>query len=427
MEAVEGFLLVPVALSAALYVTMVAGFLLAMHRRSPPGVLRQTPRVSILKPLAGIDDELEDNLSSFAALEYPDYEIVLGIASVDDRACSVARKFVDRVGCERARLVITDPDAATNPKAAQLLSLERAATGAIIVVSDSNVRVTPGYLHPLVAELSAPGIAAVSSIVSGTGERTLGAALENLQLGAVIAPGIVASAFITGRTITLGKSMAIWREPLRRIGGFSCVANYLSDDHMLAKALAEADYCVGVSLWPVENRNISCSLKRTVERHVRWAKIRRVMRPAGFALEPALSPVVMTTLACLALPTDSLRLAFLSAVVLQTAGAAVTTRMLRGGEPRWYWVPLEIVRAYLLFFCWLSACVTRRVSWRGHGFELARDSAIVPAEPGLWHRFLALVRSYGTRMSSYPLVSSCPDVTEHGHDCAADGPASSRG
>ena len=158
---------------------------------------------------------------------------------------------------------------------------------------------------------------------------------------------------------------------------------------MLARAFAKAGHAVRVSFWPVDNRNVSCSLKRTVERHARWAKIRRVMKPAGFALEPALSPIVITTLACLALPADSLRLAFLSAVVLQTAGAIVTNRTLRGDAVRWYWVPLEILRSYLLLFCWLSAYTTRRVSRRGHEFGLARDSAIAPAEPGLWHRVLA--------------------------------------
>jgi ceramide glucosyltransferase len=393
MNAVEGLLVVFAAASAALYLTMVAGFLLAMRGRTLPRAPEQAPRVSILKPLAGIDDELAENLSSFATVEYPDYEIVLGVASVDDRAYPVAREFVDRVGPVHARLVITDPDAATNPKVAQLLSLERTATGDVVVVSDSNVRVTPGYLHALVAELSAPGVAVVSNLVAGTGERTLGAALENLQLGAIIAPGIVASTLIMGRTITLGKSMAIWREPLQRIGGFARVANYLSDDHMLGMAFAEAGYKVRVSLWPVENRNVGCSLGRTIERHTRWAKIRRVMRSTGFVIEPVLSPVVITTLGCLASPTRLLYLAFLSAVVLQMACAVATTRTLLGSAPRWYWAPLEILRSYLLFFCWLSAWLTRRISWRGHDFELTRDSVIVAAEPGVWRRVLAMVRA----------------------------------
>jgi ceramide glucosyltransferase len=393
MDGLEGLLLAPAAASAGLYLLMVGGFLVAMRRRDRAPAPKIHPRVSILKPLAGVDDELEENLKSFARLDYQDYEIILGVASVEDRAYPVARRFVEEVGHHRARLLVTDPDAATNPKVAQLLSLERAATGAIVVVSDSNVRVTPSYLDPLVAELARPGVAAVSSVVAGTGEQTLGAALENLQLGALVAPGVVASAYIAGRPITVGKSMAMWRDALRRVGGFSAMAHLLSEDHMLGKAFARAGYKVRVSLCPVANRNVACSLKRTLERHTRWAKLRRAISPTGFVLEPMLSPVVMTTLACVVLQTKAFACAFLAALLLQTAGAVITTRVLRGTAPRWYWVPLEIVRAYLLFLCWLRACASKRVSWRGHDFELARDSAIVPADPSVWHRVRALVRA----------------------------------
>jgi ceramide glucosyltransferase len=162
---------------------------------------------------------------------------------------------------------------------------------------------------------------------------------------------------------------------------------------MLGKALAEEGYKVRVSLVAVENRNVGCSLKRTVERHTRWAKLRRAIHPFPFAFEPIMSPIVTTTMACAVLSTRSLAMAFLVAVLLQTLGAVITTRVLRGTPPRWYWVPLEIVRAYLWFFCWLMACASRRVSWRGHDFELARDSAIVPAEPSVWNRVRALVRA----------------------------------
>jgi ceramide glucosyltransferase len=393
MNALEDFLLAVAAASAAVYLLMAGGFLWAMGTAVPAPMPKRRPRVSIMKPLAGVDDELEENLASFARLDYPDYEIVLGVASVEDAAYPVARRFVEKFGHDRARLLVTDPDAATNPKVAQLLSLERACRGEIVVVSDSNVRVTPTYLDPLVAELARPGVAAVSSVVAGTGEQTLGAALENLQLGALIAPAVVASARIAGRAITIGKSMAMWREPLRQVGGFTRVAHLLSEDHMLGKAFTQSGYKVRVSLSPVQNRNVTCSLRRTIERHTRWAKLRRAIEPVGFWFEPMLSPMVMTTIGCAILPSRALALAFVSAVVLQTMGAVITTRVLRGSAPRWYWVPLEIVRGYLLFLCWLRACTSKRVSWRGHDFELARESAIVPAEPSVWHRVRSLVRA----------------------------------
>ena len=42
-----------------------------------------SPRVSILKPLCGPEDDLEENLASFAALEGVSYEVVLTAADPD--------------------------------------------------------------------------------------------------------------------------------------------------------------------------------------------------------------------------------------------------------------------------------------------------------------------------------------------------------
>jgi ceramide glucosyltransferase len=391
MDVKQILLLAVIAASVGLYLTMVGGFVTAMWRRPPLSTPRVTPRVSILKPLAGADDDLADNLASFLDLAYPDYEILLGVASVDDPAYAVARNFVARAGYARARLFITNPDEVTNPKVAQLLTLERAATGPILLISDSNVRATREYLNPLVTELLRPGVAVASSVVAGTGEQSLGAALENLQLCAIIAPGVVSAAKVARRPITVGKSMAMWRRPLARIGGLARVGHLLSEDHMLGRALAEAGFEVGISLAPVANRNVACSLHRTVERHTRWAKLRRAISPCGFWFEPILSPVVTVSLAALIVRGKMFYVAFCLAVLLQTACAFLSMRILRGRSLRWYWAPLELVRAYVLFFCWARACLSRRVSWRGHHFELARESAIVPAEPGILHRVRTLV------------------------------------
>src|SRR3990172_3651169 len=43
--------------------------------------LARSPRVSILKPLAGNDDELAKNLESFANLDYPNFQLLLAVAS----------------------------------------------------------------------------------------------------------------------------------------------------------------------------------------------------------------------------------------------------------------------------------------------------------------------------------------------------------
>ena len=48
--------------------------------------------ISILKPLKGIDDDLEHNLTSFCKQTHPQYEIIFGAADASDPALPIARR-----------------------------------------------------------------------------------------------------------------------------------------------------------------------------------------------------------------------------------------------------------------------------------------------------------------------------------------------
>ncbi|MDP9002047.1 MAG: glycosyltransferase [Myxococcota bacterium] len=367
--------------SLAIYAATMALFVRAMLKRRDAecAPIDRAPRVTIFKPLAGQDDDLEANLESFARIDYPSFEILLGVASPTDPAYPVARRFVarhvNRVGVD-VRIVITDPDAAINPKVAQLLGLERVATGDVYVLSDSNVRVRPGYLWSLVAELADPRAGMVTSLFAGAGEQTLGAALENLQLCASTVPAYVAMNAVSARPLTVGKSMAVRRRDLARLGGFAPVGDVLAEDYALGRRFLDAGFLVRTSLHTVENRNVACSMMRTVERHTRWSKLRRALFPAGFAVEPLLTPIVVASLAMVLAPGESMATLLGVTCLLQTASALVAVRVLRGGWLAWWYAPLEIVRSYVTFFCWLRATLSRRLEWRGHVFTLTRGSVI---------------------------------------------------
>ena len=267
----------PTAVSATAYAVVQAAFFwtLARRRGAPPPAVR--PWVSILKPVAGAEDELRENLESFAAIDYPAFEIVFGAASPDDPAVPVVRAFLAAHPELAARLVWTTPPRGEilNPKVAQLVDLARVAKGSVLVVSDANVRVRPTYLKSLVSQLLRPGVGLVSSLIRGSGERTLGAALENAQLGATIAPAVVAAHALAGRPVTVGKSMAMRRVDLAQVGGFEAVGDVLAEDDVLGQRFHDRGYGVELSLEAVENRNVACSARRTVERHTRWARMRR--------------------------------------------------------------------------------------------------------------------------------------------------------
>src|SRR5580658_1034644 len=165
-----------VGASLALYTPMMALFWRAIvsrrHRAASAPNARPDPawRVSILKPLAGSDDELAANLESFARIEHPSFEILFGVADPEDPAFPVARRFLARHPHVAGRVIVTNPRAAVNPKVAQLIDLERASSGQVCIISDSNVRVSPTYVTSLVTELEDPRVGLVTSLFAGTGE-----------------------------------------------------------------------------------------------------------------------------------------------------------------------------------------------------------------------------------------------------------------
>jgi ceramide glucosyltransferase len=336
--------------------------------------------VSVLKPLAGRDDDLEANLESFARLDYPSYEIVLGVARASDAAFPVARAFAARHPEIDVKVCVTDPDAAMNPKVAQLVGLRAAATGEIVVISDSNVRVAPTYLRSMVRELEDPRVGMVWSVFSGTGERTLGAALENLQICASTMPGIVALNAVSRRTLVVGKSMAFRPEDLDRMGGFGSIGDVLAEDHVLRRRFLDGGLLIRTSFDVIENRNTAGSVLTMVDRHTRWAKLRRSLSPAGFFVEPVMTPVAVATIGLAVAPSVETASAFAVTCLVQTCAAMFAVFAARGTWLAWWNAPLEIVRSYALILCWARACVSRRIAWRGHPFTLQAGSVIVPLQ-----------------------------------------------
>jgi ceramide glucosyltransferase len=369
--------LLVLAASVAIHLLVLSAFLVARRRRRPRE-LQRGPRVTIMKPLAGADEDLAANLESFAAIDYPAFEVLFGVADPEDPAAPIVRRFLARNPRLNARLIVTDPHAALNPKVAQLIGLERVATGEVLVISDSNVRVRPSYLFDLIGELSQDGVGLVSSVVVGTGERSVGAAVENLHLMSFIAPGVLAATVLTESPLTIGKSMAMRRRDLLRVGGLASVSDVLAEDYVLGRAFKEAGYGVVISQAAVENRNVDCALSRTVERHTRWAKMRRAIAPVAFWLEPLSEPVVVGTIVA-ALTSSATLLA--ASILFRVATVAICQRALRGRIT--LGVLLEPLRAYVAALCWIRSALSRRVEWRGHAFVLGEDSRLIPTSDAI--------------------------------------------
>src|ERR1700687_5017927 len=123
---------------------------------SPPA-LKTPPPISVLKPLCGRDDRLEENLRSFFTQDYPDYEILFAVHALSDPAVSV----VNKVNSEfpqgpKVHLIETGEPTVPNAKAHSLGHLLARAQHSILVMSDSDVYVPPDLLQRVAAEFQDP-------------------------------------------------------------------------------------------------------------------------------------------------------------------------------------------------------------------------------------------------------------------------------
>src|SRR5690348_12562109 len=108
--------------------------------------LRREP-ISILKPLSGLDPDLESNLRTFFEQDYARFEILFAARREDDPAVGVARRLCAGYPGVRSQVLITGEPPYPNAKVYSLDHLIEAAENDLVVMSDSDTRVTPEFLE----------------------------------------------------------------------------------------------------------------------------------------------------------------------------------------------------------------------------------------------------------------------------------------
>lgn len=248
------------------------------------------PHVSILKPLCGLDDELQQNIESFVALADLSYEVIFSIADEDDPALTILRSVIAKHPAAPFRVVTGNRVAiVTNPKVERLVDAARVARGEILLISDSNVRASASEIAETMLAFDDPTVGCVSNLFTGAGAGSFGARIESLHLLTFVVPGAVLAAG-AGVPCVVGKSMAIRRSALRSIGGFERFRDRLAEDQAIGLAVKRNGYRVVLS--PVVTRNIVVerTLRRAFDRQVRWNKIRFSFSPLLYSTEVLMNP-----------------------------------------------------------------------------------------------------------------------------------------
>lgn len=335
------------------------------------------PPISILKPLKGLDDGLAENLASFARLDYPAFEILLGVPSRADPAYAAACEVQRRYAHVAIRVVVCDRKLGRNPKVAVAAALAEVAQHDAVLISDSNVRVRPDYLKDIGAELADPRVGLVSNPIAGAGERTIGSLLENLQLASFVLSSVCAADALASHACVVGKSMLFRLSDLSRLGGFRAVRHVLAEDYVLGQKFQRAGFKVVLSPHAIQTVNEGWRLSHFVERHLRWAQMRRRLNAAAYFGEPLLNPTPWL-LATLALTSGKPAALALIGLCVKAASDVLLLAKVRGAAiPAWK-LPCIWLKDLLVLGIWAVGLFRQTLSWRGNHLRVARGSLLLP-------------------------------------------------
>jgi len=347
------------------------------RRRVLPEAL-DYPALSLLKPLKGLEEQLEQNLESFYTQDYPgELEIVFSAETADDPGLLVARKVAERFPEIPSRFVLSDPDFGLNPKVANLEAALRAARHDLVLQSDANTRARPDYLRRIVSELLEEDASLLSSVVIGRGEKNLFAAFENLHLSALIGPSTCTALHVAGVSCVIGKSMLFRKSELERFGGLGAVRNILCEDFILGRTYQENGKKVVLSTTPIENINEEIDAERFLARHSRWLKMRAVIHIGSFILDLFANPIAWSLLAVFISGFAPITFAILALTIALKLGLdSLMLRIARGDRLPLRFLLLAPLKDLLIFGTWFYAAFSRSVVWRGRKLRFGKDSEL---------------------------------------------------
>lgn len=339
--------------------------------RQPRRLVADGPPVSVIRPVCGLENHLEETLASGFRLDYPDYEMVFCFEDTGDPAIPLARGLIAAHPDVPARLLIGDDRISINPKLNNVVKGYRAARHDHIMMVDSNVLMPRDSVRWVIGEWTAK-TGAVSAPATGSEPEGAGGELECAFLNTCQARWLMAADRL-GLGYVQGKMMLFRRSELEGAGGIAALAAEVAEDSGLTKAMRRNGLEVRMTgcqfLHPVGRRRFA----EVWQRQLRWAKLRRTCFPfiyAGEVVGCAAVPVAL--LAGLAISAGfspawaGLLLVGLyagEAIVAVAAGWRLTV-----ASPA-YWFLRDLLQPVIWLLGWHRGAFV----WRGHGMQVDEE------------------------------------------------------
>jgi ceramide glucosyltransferase len=354
------------------------------------------PPISILKPLSGLDDNLFDNLESFCRQDYPKYEILCSIQDPNDPAYRVVEKVKKKFPEKEISILVERCNDGLNPKVNNMLPAYRHSRYPYILISDSNVMVERDYLRKNIQFMDDPKIGMVTNLIRGVGAKTIGSLFENLHLNSFILGNVCFLKKFLDIPCVVGKSMLMRKCDLEAIGGLKAFKDVLAEDHFIGERIRERGQQVVLSSHMIRNVNEHWGLKRFLNRHLRWGKMRWKILGYKYVIELIGNPVLLSSSSLLFEGPSERALTLIASVSLMKGmgdyyiGEKINAQL----HPLAYL--LSPLKDLLIGLVWFMSIANDTVVWRGKRYLIGEDTVLFPCpEKGIWtwrYRLLDRIR-----------------------------------
>ncbi len=263
--------------------------------------------------------------------------------------------------------------------------MEAEAAYGILVISDSDVRVTPGYLRAVALPFAEERVGAMCCPYRGVAaEGGLWARLEAVGMSVEMTAGVLVARSMEGMQFVLGPTMAFRRETIRRMGGFAVTADYCADDFVLGNETFKLGQTVALSHHAIDHMVINASLISSLKHQVRWMKSTRFSRPKGHfgaALTFSLPFGLLAWAAAAAMGHPWIGLALFGWSVATRLAISIAVGRLVVRDPSWFGLlVLYPLRDLMGFGFWAASYLGSRILWRGRVFQLLPEGKMREAK-----------------------------------------------
>jgi ceramide glucosyltransferase len=357
--------------------SIVAAFRYLAAAKPPRNEYSADEPVSVLKPLSGLDEGLEGNLRGFFEQDYASlFELIFAVRHESDPCVPLVRRLCSEYRNVPARLILTGEPPYPHAKVYSLARMMAVAKHELIVMSDSDIRVTRDFLRHIAAEFADPKTALATCPYRAVAGASVWSRIEAAGMNTTFWQGAFTARLLEGMTFAVGPTTVLRRRFIDEVGGIASLKDYLAEDFELGRRLAAAGHRVILSSYVIEHRIGSETAAQNCEHRIRWARTGRRSRRLGYFGQIFTYPLPLALLLWTIAPLDWWP-AVVAALAVRAVSAWVTSQVVLGVRINWLLLPAEDL---LGFGFWIAGFFGSSITWRGRTYHLDRKGRAIAQE-----------------------------------------------